>query len=145
MPDPAIGSKTVEIPIVPVVSTVTIPPVEVTVIGGMKDVVPTTGTVAHTTNPGAPNLIVTVITPFVAIVVRFAFMFAKSLLGFLTLSMIPAGSNSVMIAIHGMDFYHLILTGAGLSLAPTAYDLVQSLVTILGKLEQKYPVASGSV
>jgi hypothetical protein len=139
MIDPTLGEKTVEVPVVPVAATAVIPSVKVTVIGDK----PSTTVIDMPGNH--PNIVQTVITPLVAIVVRFAFMFVKSLLGYLTISMVPPGNNPVLLAMHGMDFYHLLLTGIGLSVAPTAYDLLQSLVTILGKLEQKYPVASGSV
>lgn len=138
------GTKMIDAP--PPPPQIPVAPTPVTLIGTKKDMIPTVGTIATTPGPGQPNVVVeNIITPFVAIVVRFAFMFAKSVAGFLTLSMVPPGGNPVLIAMHGMDFYHLLLTGIGLSIAPTVYDLLQSLVGVLGKLEQKYPLLTGSI
>jgi hypothetical protein len=144
MPDPippVVGSK----PAAPAIAP-SIPPVEVTVIDGTGNggAPLQSGTVLQTPDH-QPNVIVNVVTPLVAIVVRVAFMFAKSMLGFMTIAMIPPGSNQVLQAIHGMDTWHLVVTSAGLAIAPTVYDFAQSLVTVLGKLEQKYPLMTGSV
>ncbi len=103
------------------------------------------GTIAKTPGSSANLIITSVISPLVAITVRVAYMFMKSLLGGLTLAMIPPGDNPVLLAMHAMDFYHLFLTCLGLAVAPTVLDLVQSLVTILGNLERTHPLASGSV
>ncbi len=123
-------------------------PVTVTVIGNedrrATDTPLTSGTVA-TTPDHLPDVIVNVVQPAVAIGVRFAFMFVKSLLGFMTIAMIPPGTNPVMLAMHGMDFQHLLWSSMGLAIAPTVYDLIQSLVTVLGRLESKYPLATGSI
>ncbi len=146
MADQVPGTKMVEVAPPPPPTQVALPPVPITLIGTKKDDIPTIGTIMMTAGPGQPNAIVQgIITPFVAIVVRVAFMFAKSLLGFVTLAAIPPGTNPVLLAIHGMDFYHIVVTAAGMAIAPTGIDLIQSLVTILGKLEQKYPLATGSI
>ncbi len=140
---PALGAKLGEPP-PPLL--VNIPPVLLTLIGSKNDLTPVEGTVAITPGTHQPNIVVQrIITPFVAITVRFANTFATSVLGFMTLQMVPAGSNQVMLAIHGLDFYHLLLTGAGVALAPAGYDLLRNIVTILGKLEQKYPLMTGTV
>jgi hypothetical protein len=141
MPDLAPGEKIVDIPVQPIATTTVIPPVEVTVIGSMKDVVPTTGTVATTPGPHQPNVIVTVITPLVAIFVRFSNTFFISLVGLLTAAMTPAGSH----LLYTSDFYHLLITCANLSIPVSGLGLIKDLVTVFGKLEQKYPLATGSI
>ncbi len=147
MPDPitpVVGSKPA--PVDPVVPT-QIPPVEVTVIGtgtGNGGTPIPSGTVLQTPDH-QPNVLYNVISPARAIAVRVAFMFAKSVFGFMTLAMIPPGSNQVLQALHALDTWHIVVMSAGLAIAPTAIDLAQSLVTVLGKLEQKYPLMTGSV
>lgn len=102
------------------------------------------GTVAVT--PGAmPDVVVNIISPVIAISVRFINLFLASLLGFLTLKMFPAGNNAVLQAIQGLDFWHLIVTGSSMALAPAGYGLVKDLITIFGRLERKYPLATGSI
>jgi len=101
--------------------------------------------IATTAAAHQPNLLVTVISPIMALVVRFAFQFTTSIVSFLSLKMVPAGSNEVLQAIHAVDFVTLLYTAAGLSLAPAGYDLLKNLVTIFGRLEQKYPLLTGNV
>lgn len=126
-----------------------LPPVPVTVIGtGAITGGPapmTTGTVATTAAAHQPNLLVTVISPVVAITVRFGFQFLTSMLSFLSLKMVPSGGNEVLQAIHAVDFGTLLYTAAGLSLAPAGYDLIKNLITIFGRLEQKFPLMTGNV
>lgn len=139
------GAKVVDLPPAPPPQTMVLQPTVATVIGSLGDNVPTTGTVAISPGAHQPNVIMNIVTPTMAITVRFLRMFLTSVMGFLTLSMVPTGGSQVMTAIHALDFYHLVLTAVGVSLAPAVLDLGRNLVTVLGRLEQKYPLATGSI
>ena len=137
MPDLAPGDKIVEVP----AASVVVPPVIATVIGSLADSVPTTGTVAATPGAQQPNVVMNIVTPGVAILVRFVNGFLAQFLGLITAGMTPAGSK----LLQPLDFWHLVLTCAALSLPGAGYGLIKDLVTIFGKLEQKYPLATGSI
>lgn len=132
------GTKIVE---VPPPTTMALPPVPVTLIGTMKDIVPTTGTVATVASAASPNLVVQVVTPFVAILVRAINLFLVSLSGFVTAGLTPSGSKML----GGPDFFHLIVIGAGFAIAPVGIGVIKDLITVFGKLEQQYPLATGSI
>lgn len=85
-----------------------------------------------------PNLVVRVVTPLVAIAVRFANAYLTSLVGFVT-----AGLTTNMI--QAPDFLHLVIKCAGYSLAGPCVALAKDLVTILSGLEKRFPLATGSV
>ena len=113
-----------------------IQPVSVTVIGTESDGLPPCTTA---TTPGLmPNIVVTVITPLVAIVVRFLNAYFTTLAGLITAGM----ATNVIPA---EDFYHLVLKCATLSLAGAALGALKDIVTVFGKLEGKFPLATGSV
>jgi hypothetical protein len=119
-------------------TTEPIPPVAVTVIGTSEAGSPlTTGTVA-TTPDHQPNIAIRVVTPLMAIVVRFANAYLTMLVGLIGVGMT---SN----AIPAPDFLHLVLKCAGLSIAGAGFGLLKDLVTVCGKLEGKYPLMTGSV
>lgn len=117
-------------------------PVTVTVIGGGTATggpVPIeTGTVATTPAPHQPNLLVTVIPPVVAILIRFANTFLTVLLGLITGAM----ATNVIPA---KDFLDLVLKCAGLSIAGAGIGLIKDLVTIFARLEGRYPLLTGNV
>lgn len=92
-----------------------------------------------------PNLVVRVITPIVAIAIRAANLFLASVIGFLSATMIPAGDNPVLKALHAMEFYQLVMTAAGLAIAPTVFGALKDLATIGLRLEKKFPLLTGSV
>lgn len=86
-----------------------------------------------------PNLtIVAVIPPLVAVGVRFVNTYLTTLVGLIT-----AAATTNIIPAH--DFYHLVLKCAGLSVASAGIGLMKDLVTVFGRLEGKYPLATGSV
>lgn len=92
-----------------------------------------TGTVAKTPS-GQPNLLVNVVPPVVALVVRFANMFLTAFLGALGAGAIGAAPS---------DWTWKV--AAGVALGAAVLDLVKNLITIFGKLENKYPLATGSI
>lgn len=133
MPDPVIA---------PFPASVTPDPVSVTVIGtdnvGLSR---RTETVATTPGAHQSNVIVRVIAPMTAIFVRFINLFLVTLVGLLIAGMTPAGGK----LLYTKDFYHLVLTCANLSLPGAALGFVKDLVTVFGRLEQEFPLSTGSV
>lgn len=102
-------------------------------------------TVAVTPNPHEPNIVVKAVPPIVAVLIRFANLYIMSLLGFLSLRMVPPGGNQVVEAIQAVDLYHLILTAGSVALAPSVLGMLKDFTTILTGLEKKYPLSTGSI
>jgi len=125
-------------------STIPIPPVQVTVVGSgdlVKGTSPlTTGTVA-TTPDHQPNIAVTVIGPLLAIMVRFGNTFLVALLGLLVAAMTPAGGK----LLYTSDFFTMLLTCSSLAFPGAILGLIKDMITIFGRLESKYPLATGNV
>ncbi len=115
----------------------TLPPVTVTVVGTGDGLVQ--GTVA-TTPPDQPNIRIKVVPPLMALVARFANLFLTTLVGLVMAGMTPAGGK----LLYTNDFAHLLLTCANLSLPIAALGFMKDLVTIFSRLEQKFPLATGS-
>lgn len=120
------------------------PVVPVTIIGTGDGTLPVSGMSSLTDGTPAvtpdhqPNLVIKVVTPAMAILVRF-------LNGYLTVmvGLVAAGMTSNLIP--AVDFYHLLLACAKLSLAGPALGALKDCVTIFGRLEQKFPLMTGSV
>lgn len=115
-----------------------VPDVQVAVIGTGDTKKLVSGTEATTPNAHQPNIVVNVVTPIFALIIRFINVFlpvfSGVLLGALGTGLIPAN-----------DFLHLVYKCAGLSLSGTAVAFIKDLITIFGKLEQKYPILTGNV
>lgn len=97
------------------------------------------GTIAETPGSNTPNLVVKVIPPLVAILVRFANAYVTTLVGLITAGIV--GKDVIPAA----DFGALFVLCAKLSLAGPCVDALKNLVTVLGRLEGKYPLLTGSV
>lgn len=125
------GSKAVEAP-----------PVPITMIGtgsGANIMEGKTGV----TPAGLPNIVITsVITPVMAIFIRFAHLYLVTLVGLVTAGMTPLGA-SVMIPYH--DFWTLVIDCAALSVAGPALGALKDLITIFGRLEGKFPLLTGNI
>lgn len=125
-------------------STIPIPPVQVTMVDSgirLAGASPLTDGTIATTPDHQPNLRVTVIGPIQAIAVRFAYAFLTALVGLLVAAMTPAGGK----LLYTSDFFSLLLTCGSLALPGAALGLLKDLVTIFGRLEAKYPLATGNV
>ena len=118
-----------------VTTTEVMPPVPITVIGTGEGLV--SGTKA-TTPPDQPNLVVNVVQPVIALLVRAVNVYVGSLVGLLAAA-VPTD------AIAAPDFWHLFLKCAGLAIAGTVVLMLKDIVTITAKLEQKFPLLTGSV
>lgn len=117
-------------------------PIQIAVIG-TKDVTGgpaplTTGTEVVTPGAHQPNGILMVVTPLVAIAIRFGNMYLTVLVG-----LVAAGMTSD--AIPSTDFFHLVKTCAGLSLAGPGLGVLKDCLTIFTRLEGKFPLLTGNV
>ncbi len=113
-------------------------PVKVAIVGTGDGGLPASGTIATTPGSHNPNLIVEVISPIVALIVRFLNVYIGSLVGLLA-----AGMTSN--AIPASDFWHLFLKCASLAVAGAVVLSLKDIVTIFAGLEKKFPLGSGSV
>ncbi|HEX2594706.1 MAG TPA: hypothetical protein VHL34_24600 [Rhizomicrobium sp.] len=117
-------------------------PVKVAIIGTGDGGTPlVSGTTATTPSASQPNLVVTIVTPVMAIIVRFINLYLVTLVGLIGAAMTPLG-NEVLPA---HDFIALVKTCADLSLGAAGFGFLKDLVTIFGKLEGKFPLLTGSV
>jgi hypothetical protein len=116
-----------------------VPPISAAIVatGGIGGFIPP-GTTALTPGATQPNVLITVITPLTAIMVRFVNAFLTTLVGLVT-----AGATTNIIP--ASDFYHLVLKCAGLSVAGAGIDAMKNILTIFTKLEAKYPLSTGNV
>jgi hypothetical protein len=133
MPDPTPPIK---------VDVVPIPPVKVAVIEGTSDGgLPLTHDTVAITPDHLPNVMIKVVTPIVAIVVRFGNLFGTQFVGLITAAMTPWGGK----LLYTQDFLHMVVLCASLAFPGAAVGLAKDLVTIFGKLENRYPLATGSI
>lgn len=91
------------------------------------------------TTPGhGPDLAVTVIGPLLAIAIRFANLFLTTLVG-----LVSAGMVSDVIPVD--DFAQLVIACSKLSVSVAGLGAIKDAVTIFSRLEQKFPLSTGSV
>lgn len=119
---------------------VPVPPLPVVVVGTGNGGVgsPLVSGVVAKTPDHLPDISVVVISPVIAIGIRFVNTFLTALVGILTgamaTNMIPAD-----------DFVHLLYKCAGLSVAGAVVGLLKDAVTIFSRLETSHPLATGNV
>lgn len=121
-----------------VIASRPIEPVTVAVIGTGDVSRLASGTEATTPGPHEPNLVVQIVTPLMAIAIRFLNAYFTMLVGLVTAGMatdiIPAS-----------DFGQLVIACAKLSVAGAGLGALKDIVTIFGRLEGKYPLSTGNV
>ncbi len=95
------------------------------------------GTVAQTPDH-QPNLLVQVVPPVIAVIVRAVSLFLTTFVGLLT----AAG-----VGIDGFsgDFHQVVGKCVTASLVVAGMGTLKNLVTIFGRLEGKWPIATGSI
>lgn len=116
-------------------------PVTVAIVGTGDGSRLASGTVATTAGSHEPNIVIQAVQPVVAVGVRFANTFLIQLVGLLVAAMTPTGAT----VLHARDFFHLVALCAGLALPGAGLGFLKDLVTIFGRLEQKFPLATGSI
>lgn len=112
-------------------------PLQVTVIGTGDGKLIDTGTVG-TTPKGEPNMVVTVVSPIMAILIRFVNVFLTTLSGLVVAGMV---TNVIPYS----DFGGLVIACAKLSVSGAGVGMIKDLATIFGRLEHKFPLLTGSV
>jgi hypothetical protein len=118
-----------------VTTTEVLPPVPITVIGTGDGLV--AGTKAVTPHD-QPNIVVNVVQPFVALFVRFLNVYIGNLVGLLA-------ATVTSDAIQASDFWHLFGKCAGLAVAGAVVLSLKDIITVTNKLEEKFPLLTGSV
>ena len=108
-------------------------PITAVVIGGTGDSPLPKDKALATTPHGQPNIIVQVVTPFMAILIRAVSMFCTTLLSIVTVAM-PTG------LIPASTFGELLWKSASFAVAATVLDLFRNVITLFGKLERDYPL-----
>lgn len=129
----------------PATKTVTneIPPVTVAMIGtgtgdgGGVTSIPN-GTILETPD-GHPNIQANVVTPVVAILVRFVNVYLTTLVGLLT----AGGLGNEVFG--NIDFHSLLVKSAIGALSVAGIAAIKNVVTVFGRLEGKFPLATGSI
>lgn len=95
------------------------------------------------TPAGQPNLVAQLVSPLVALAVRSVYTYMTIFVGLIGAGMTPAGA-AVLNPTAG-DFFGMVIVCANLSVAGTLVGLAKDLLTIFGRLEAKFPLATGSV
>lgn len=115
-------------------------PIKIAVIAGGPTgpgtTMPSTGTVLPTPGAQQPNVVVQVVMPLVAILVRFLSAYLTALVGLVGAGMTPLGGK----LLYTTDFYHMVLTCASLAVAGPAFGVLKDFVTIFSGLEKKFPL-----
>jgi len=120
------------------------PPVSVSIIGGTGDggpVAPITDNTLAITPAHQPNLLIQVVSPAVAIAVRFVNLYLTVLVGLLAAAMTPEGGA----LLYTSDFTALVVRCASLALPGAAVGLIKDTITVFGRLEGKYPLGTGAI
>lgn len=113
-------------------------PLKVAIIGTGDGSRLSSGDEATTAGEHVPNIIVTVIGPIRAILIRFVNVYVGMVVGLL-------GTAMASKVIDAPDFFHLVLKCASLAIGGAVVLFLKDILTIFGKLEQKFPLLTGSV
>ena len=116
--------------------TAAAPPVQITVVGtgdGLVD-----GATGKTP-ADQPNLIISVISPALAILVRFLNVYIGTIVGLLAAAMADSS------AIPAPDFWHLLVKCAGLAIGGAVVLSLKDILTIFARLETRWPLLTGNV
>ncbi len=115
-------------------------PETVSVIGIADTSTLKSGTVAVTEDPHQPNMIINVISPLVALIVRFGYDWSTAFVG-----IAGAGGLGGDKLIHHTDLLSLLQTAAIVSTCVAGLAAMKNAATIFSGLEKRFPLASGSV
>ncbi len=111
----------------------------VTIIGtGTGDGSPLKTGVVGTTPDHLPNLAVRVVSPIMAILIRFVNTYLTFIVGTVT-----AGMTSNLLPYH--DFMTLLVFALKLGLSGSILAALKDCITIFGRLEGKFPLGTGSI
>ena len=113
-------------------------PVTMTVIGTSDGLVQ--GAIVKTPT-AQPNIIINIVTPLVAILVRFVNFYGAALLGLIIAGMTPAGGKLLYTG----DFFQLVTVCASLALPGALLSSAKDVMTITKGLENRWPLLTGGV
>ena len=114
-------------------------PVTVAIIGTGDGSKLPSGTIAETPGAHEPNVIVKVVTPIVALMVRFGYDWCVSFSG----SMLAGGVTTKVLP--HTDLESMLWAAAILATSIAGVGAVKNAATVFSGLEKKFPLASGSV
>ncbi len=115
--------------------------VQATIIGTGDSSRLVSGMVAKTPGVSTPNVTMNVVTPIMALAVRFYNTFLTTLLGAMgAAGLVPDGNIFA-----ADDFTHRLYACALFALSAALIDLLKNSVTIGKRWEEKYPLLTGSV
>lgn len=100
---------------------------------------------AKTEGAHMPDFIVKSFTPARALAVRFGYMYFFTLNGFLAPKFMPASTDPIISAIQATPFHQLLQTGCLIALVPAVGSLLKDVGVVFTRLQQKYPLLTGSV
>lgn len=94
-----------------------------------------------------PNIAVQVIGPVAAVVARFGHLYLVTLLGIVTAGLAAGTTDptNTTALLHYNDFADLLWKSSAMSLATPGIGLIKDLITIFGRLEQRFPFLTGQV
>jgi hypothetical protein len=105
-----------------------------------RDDAPADGTRLTTTDTREADVIIRAMTPFAQVLVRFARTYLQGLVGFLLLGLAAKPTlEGLGVAVPVDDFFTALKVAAGLALAPAVIALLQNLIELLAKLDEKFP------
>lgn len=123
--------------------TTPLPPIAITLVGtGDGGGIPQ-GTVAQTPH-GIPNVVVNLVSPALAIAIRFVNFYLTTLIGLVPAALTPKGAE-VMDALGAKDFFQVLVACGSIAVAPATLNLLKDLVTLFGDLEKKHPILTGNI
>ena len=85
-----------------------------------------------------PNVIISVVTPIAALLIRTANTYLTMMVGLVT-----AGMTTDVIPYD--DFHGLVVLSAKLAVSGTAIGFAKDCITIFSRLETKFPLLTGNV
>ena len=89
------------------------------------------------TPAGHANIVVKVVQPLTILAVRALRVFLQTLLGLVTAGLVTP------TALPTKDFVHLLALCASLSLAPAVVCIIQNMIELLARFDQKNPTLAG--
>lgn len=96
--------------------------------------------------PGAqPNVFLEVVRPGFAIFIRFVHTFLVSFVGLITTAGIGVAAADAGSAVASIPLEVVLKTASWSSLIIAGVETLKNLVTIFGKLENKYPLWTGNI
>jgi hypothetical protein len=122
-------------------------PVQVSIVGSGTghggSLMPPSGTIAETPR-GQPDLVVNIVRPSVAVAVRFIHVFLTTFVGVIGAAGIGAANIGPELLAAG-NFGEVMKTAALVAASSAGVGALKDIITVFGRLENKYPLVTGSI